>query len=49
MKIVKKIWPEYYDLIVSGKKKFELRAADFEANEGDILEDKGLQVIQLKE
>ena len=36
-KIVKKILPEYFDLIASGKKKFEIRVADFEANEGDTL------------
>lgn len=35
--IKKKLWPEYYDLIISGKKKFELRLADFEVAEGDIL------------
>lgn len=35
--IKKKIWPEYFDLIASGKKKFELRLNDFEVNEGDML------------
>jgi len=35
--IKKKIWPEYFDLVVSGKKKFEMRLADFEINEGDTL------------
>ena len=29
MKIEKKIWPEYFDDVKSGKKKFELRLADF--------------------
>lgn len=36
-KIVKKILPEYFDLIASGEKKFEFRVADFEVTEGDIL------------
>lgn len=35
--IKKKIWPEYFELVKSGKKKFELRLADFEIEEGDIL------------
>jgi len=35
--IRKKVWPEYFKLIKSGKKKFELRLADFKAKEGDIL------------
>ena len=33
--IKKKIWPQYYDEVASGKKKFELRLADFEIKEGD--------------
>lgn len=38
MKIIKKkIWPEYFELVKSGKKKFELRLADFEIEEGDLL------------
>jgi len=38
MKIVKKkIWPEYFESVVSGKKKFELRLADFAIAEGDTL------------
>lgn len=37
MTIRKKIWPEYFDLIVSGKKKFELRLNDFDVAEGDTL------------
>ncbi len=37
MIIKKKIWPEYFDAIASGKKKFELRLNDFEVNEGDTL------------
>ena len=35
--IHKKVWPEFFEKIISGKKKFELRLADFEINEGDIL------------
>ena len=35
--IKKKIWPEYFELVSSGKKKFELRVADFEVGEGDTL------------
>ncbi len=36
-KIVKKILPEYFDAIASGKKKFEFRVADFDLKEGDTL------------
>lgn len=35
--IHKKCWPEYFKEIKTGKKKFELRLADFEINEGDTL------------
>ena len=35
--IKKKIWPEYFELVASGKKNFELRLNDFEVNEGDVL------------
>lgn len=35
--IKKKTWPEYFDLIASGKKKFDLRLNDFKVNEGDTL------------
>ena len=35
--IKKKIWPEYFELVSSGKKKFELRLADFDISEGDTL------------
>lgn len=35
--IKKKIWPEYFDLVESGKKQFELRVADFDMKEGDTL------------
>jgi ASC-1-like (ASCH) protein len=33
----KKIWPEYFELVLSGKKKFELRLNDFDVAEGDTL------------
>lgn len=35
--VIKKINTEWFDLILSGKKKFELRVADFEIAEGDTL------------
>jgi ASC-1-like (ASCH) protein len=35
--IKKKIWPEYFEEIRSGKKKYELRLNDFLINEGDVL------------
>jgi len=35
--IKKKIWPKYFNLVSPGKKKFELRLADFEVKEGDTL------------
>lgn len=35
--INKKINPEYFEMIKSGKKKFELRLADFDVKEGDTL------------
>ncbi|MDD5071195.1 MAG: DUF3850 domain-containing protein [Patescibacteria group bacterium] len=37
MKIEKKIWPEYFRAILDGRKNFELRLADFNVGEGDIL------------
>lgn len=33
----KKIWKEYFEDVASGRKKFELRLADFEIAEGDTL------------
>jgi len=33
----RKIWPEYFDKVNSGKKRFELRVADFDVKEGDTL------------
>ncbi len=35
--IKKKIWPEYFDAVASGKKKYELRLNDFDVKEGDTL------------
>ncbi len=35
--IEKKIWPKYFELIKERKKTFEIRLADFEIKEGDIL------------
>lgn len=35
--IRKKIWPEFFKQIQSGKKRFELRLADFDIKEGDTL------------
>lgn len=35
--VKKKIWPEYFEAVNSGKKKFELRLADFDIKEGDTL------------
>lgn len=37
MRIEKKCVPSYFKDIVSGKKRFELRLADWECKEGDIL------------
>jgi len=37
MIIKKKIWPEYFKLVKSGKKNFEIRLADFRVKEGDVL------------
>ncbi len=35
--IKKKIHPEYFETIKSGRKKFEVRLADFDVDEGDTL------------
>ena len=37
MNIEKKIWPENFEKILNGEKKFELRLADFEISKGDTL------------
>ncbi|MFA6272136.1 MAG: DUF3850 domain-containing protein [Patescibacteria group bacterium] len=36
-KIEKKIWPEYFQKIMDGDKKYELRLADFDCQPGDLL------------
>ena len=36
-KIEKKIWPEYFQLIFDGKKKYEFRLAGWDCEKGDIL------------
>ncbi len=35
--IEKKCWPEWFELIKKGEKKFEIRLADFEIKPGDTL------------
>ena len=37
MEIKKKTWPNYFQEVLDGKKKFEVRLADFDIEEGDIL------------
>lgn len=37
MKHAKKVWPEYYQKILDGKKTYDLRLADWECNEGDTI------------
>lgn len=37
MRIEKNILPEYFNEILEGRKKYELRLADWGCNEGDIL------------
>ena len=37
MIIKKKSWPNGFEAILNRRKKFDLRLADFECNEGDIL------------
>jgi len=37
MRIEKKVWPPYFQLILDGKKHYELRLADWQCNPGDIL------------
>lgn len=36
-KIIKKVLPDYFQDIVDGKKKYELRLNDFDIEPGDIL------------
>ena len=35
--VKKKIYPEYFDLVAKGKKRFEFRVADFDIKDGDML------------
>jgi len=37
MEICKKTWPEYFEAVLSGKKKFDMRVNDFKISKGDIL------------
>lgn len=37
MEIKKKTWPKYFQEILEGKKKFEVRLADFDVKEGNTL------------
>ncbi len=37
MRHEKKVWPEYFQKIFEGKKNYELRLADWNCQEGDIL------------
>jgi len=37
MKIEKKILPKYFQRIIDGDKKFELRLADWKCSKGDVL------------
>ena len=37
MVISKKVHPEYFDVIKSGKKTYELRLADWDCKDGDTL------------
>jgi len=35
--IKKKCWPEFFQMVANGKKKFDFRLADFDIKEGDVL------------
>ena len=37
MIITKKCWPEFFEKVFSGEKKFEVRLADFECSVGDLI------------
>lgn len=37
MIIIKKAWPKIFEDVLCGKKKFDLRLADFDVAEGDTL------------
>lgn len=36
-RIEKKTWPDQFEAIVSGRKTFDVRLADFDIKEGDVL------------
>jgi ASC-1-like (ASCH) protein len=36
-RIEKKVWPEYFSAVLSGKKNFEVRLADWSCKPGDTL------------
>ena len=33
----KKTWPDYFQMLLDGRKKFDIRLADFEVKEGDTI------------
>jgi len=37
MRHEKKVWPEYFQKVLDGTKTYELRLADWECTEGDVL------------
>ena len=37
MEIKKKCWPQSFQLVLEGKKNFDLRLADFDLKEGDTI------------
>ncbi len=37
MRIEKKVWPEWFQSIIDGKKPFDIRLADFACKPGDTL------------
>ena len=36
-KIEKKIWPQFFQAVLEGKKNFDVRLADWKINVGDVL------------
>ena len=37
MRIKKKTWPDLFEKVLSGEKKFDMRVADFDCQPGDVL------------
>ncbi len=35
--IEKKVWPQYFEKLLTGEKNYELRLGDFQPNPGDVL------------